>query len=99
MIIKDGTDSRIEQMKQTLGLSGDVYIDGAHHIASLESHRQLLASYDYLSIATTIEEAEIERAAFEAELERRRRELPETDLTLDDTLAMLRELGVNTDDF
>ena len=74
MIIKDGTDLRIEQMKQTLGLSGDVYIDDAHHIASLESHRFLLASYDYQSNATTIEEAELERAAFEEEKERRRKQ-------------------------
>jgi hypothetical protein len=102
MIIRDGTNPKIEEIKETLGISGDVYIDDANHIESLYSHKRLLTENKYLSTATTIEEAEVERYAFEEEMERRRREQPEPDpepdLTLDDTLEMLRELGVNVDD-
>lgn len=98
MIIKDGTNPKVEEIKETLGLTGDVYIDDANHIESLYSHIRLMTDYNYPSTATTIEEAEIERIAFEEEMERRRREQPEPGLTLDDALEMLRELGVNVDD-
>jgi len=96
-IIKDGTNQQIEYYKAVLGIKGDVYIDKDNHIASLDSHKTLLAMYDYPSIAETIEKAEVERAAFEAELERRRKEA-EKQLTLEDALEILSELGVNTDD-
>lgn len=98
MIIKDGTNPKVEEIKETLGLTGDVYIDDANHIESLYSHIRLMTDYNYPSTATTIEEAEIERIAFEEEMERRRREQPEPGLTLDDALEMLRDLGVNVDD-
>lgn len=98
MIIRDGTNPKIEEIKETLGISGDVYIDDANHIESLYSHKRLLTENNYPSTATTIEEAEVERYAFEEEMERRRREQPEPELTLDDALEMLRELGVNVDD-
>lgn len=98
MIIRDGTNPKIEAIKETYGISGDVYIDDANHIESLYSHIRLLTENNYPSTATTIEEAEVERYAFEEEMERRRREQPEPELTLDDALEMLRELGVNVDD-
>lgn len=98
MIIRDGTNPKIEEIKETLGISGDVYIDDANHIESLYSHVRLLSENKYPSTAATIEEAEVERYAFEEEMERRRREQPEPELTLDDALEMLRELGVNVDD-
>ena len=77
MIIRDGTNPKIEAIKETYGISGDVYIDDANHIESLYSHIRLLTENNYPSTATTIEEAEIERYAFEEEMERRRREQPE----------------------
>lgn len=77
MIIRDGTNPKIEEIKETLGISGDVYIDDANHIESLYSHIRLLTENNYPSTATTIEEAEVERYAFEEEMERRRREQPE----------------------
>ena len=98
MIIRDGTNPKIEEIKETLGISGDVYIDDANHIESLYSHKRLLTENKYPRTAATIEEAEVERYAFEEEMERRRREQPEPELTLDDALEMLRELGVNVDD-
>ena len=98
MIIRDGTNPKIEAIKETYGISGDVYIDDANHIESLYSHKRLLNENKYPSTAATIEEAEVERYAFEEEMERRRREQPEPELTLDDALEMLRELGVNVDD-
>lgn len=98
MIIRDGTNPKIEAIKETLGISGDVYIDDANHIESLYSHIRLMVENNYPTTATTIEEAELERYAFEEEMERRRREQPEPELTLDDALEMLRELGVNVDD-
>ena len=98
MIIRDGTNPKIEAAKEILGISGDVYIDDASHIESLYSHIRLLNENNYPSTATTIEEAELERYAYEEEMERRRREQPEPGLTLDDALEMLRELGVNVDD-
>lgn len=66
MIIKDGTNSNIEQHKQKLGVSGDVYLVNGHLMESLASHRRLFPD----STATTIEEAEAERIAFEQEQER-----------------------------
>ena len=93
MIIRDGTNPKVERQKEILGLTGDVYIDDANHIESLHSHQRLLTSYGYPTTATTIEEAEAERPAFEAELERRRREP-----SLEDALEMLKELGVSIDD-
>lgn len=73
-IIRDGTNQKIENFKAALGIRGDVYVDEHNHIASLESHRALLALYDYPSIAETIEEAEIERLEFEIWLEERSKE-------------------------
>ena len=66
MIIKDGTNSNIEQHKQKLGVTGDVYLVNGHLMESLASHRKLFPD----STATTIEEAEAERIAFEQEQER-----------------------------
>lgn len=97
MIIRENEDSKIEQMKAALSISGDVYLDDANHIESMESHKKLMASYDYPSSAQTIEEAETERAAFEQELERRRQEYPDPEPTLEDAMRWLGELGVNTD--
>lgn len=70
MIIKDGTNSNIEQHKQKLGVTGDVYLVNGHLMESLASHRKLFPD----STATTIEEAEAERIAFEQEQERIRLE-------------------------
>ena len=66
MIIKDGTNSNIEQHKQKLGVTGDVYLVNGHLMESLASHRRLFPD----STATTIEQAEAERIAFEQEQER-----------------------------
>lgn len=67
MIIKDGTNAKIESLKERLGLTGDVYLVGQNYIENLESHKRLLPE----STATTIEEAEAERLAFiKAEEER-----------------------------
>lgn len=63
MIIKNGTDTKIEETKARLGLSGDVYIYNDHYIESLESHKTLIPT----STATTIEDAEEERVQYEAE--------------------------------
>ena len=63
MVIRNGTDPKIEQFKQKLGLKGDVYVVNEHLIESLESHRVLVPN----STATTIEEAELERIAYEEE--------------------------------
>lgn len=97
MIVRDGTDPVVEQYKQNIGITGDVYIDDQRRIESLQSHIRLLSSYGVVSTATTIEEAEIERAQFEEDLAAKRAEQAEQ-LTVDDTLEMLRELGVNVDD-
>lgn len=70
MIIKNGTNSNIEQHKQKLGLTGDVYLVNGHLLESLESHRRLFPD----STATTIEQAESERITFEQEQERIRLE-------------------------
>lgn len=97
MIIKGGTNPKIEKVKERLGLTGDVYIDDQRRIESLQSHIRLLSSYGVVSTATTIEEAETERAQFEADLAAKRAAESEQ-LSLNDTLEMLRELGVDVDD-
>lgn len=83
-IIRDGTNQQIENFKAALGIRGDVYVDIHNHIASLESHRVLMAMYSYPSTATTIEEAEVERLAFDEWLEEQRKgddPEPEEDFT------------------
>ena len=97
MIIKDGTSPRVERYKERLGISGDVYIDDGHHIESLYSHQRLLASFGVASTATTIEEAEVERAKFEDDLAAKRA-AEEMEQTLNTAIEMLNELGVDTDD-
>lgn len=77
MIVRDGTDPKIEKYKETVGITGDVYIYETAQIESLESHRRLLSSHGFTPRATTIEEAETERGEYEAEIERRRKERPE----------------------
>lgn len=79
MIVKDGTNPKVEEIKEEIGISGDVYIDDGNHIESLYSHIRLLTSYGVTPTATTIEEAEVERIAFEEELARRREEQQEKD--------------------
>lgn len=74
MIIKSNTNERIENLKARIGLSGDVYfIEKGHLMESLQSHKRLFPD----SAATTIEEAESERIAYEEEQERIMRELAE----------------------
>lgn len=97
MIVRDGTNPKVEQFKEELGISGDVYIDDGQHIESLYSHIRLLTSYGVTPRATTIEEAEVERARFEEDLAAKRA-AEEKELTLDDAIEMLNELGVDTDD-
>ena len=70
MIIKNGTNSNIEQHKQKLGVTGDVYLVNGHLMESLASHRRLFPD----STATTIEDAMAERIAYEQEQERIRLE-------------------------
>ena len=65
MIIKDHTNSAVERHKQRLRLTGDVYLINGIQIESLESHKRLIPT----STATTIEEAEAERIAYEQDLE------------------------------
>lgn len=60
MIIRNGTNPKIEDRKRRLGLSGDVYLVNGHLIESLESHKRLYPN----SVATTIEDAERERETF-----------------------------------
>lgn len=97
MIVRDGTDPRVEQYKRDAGITGDVYIDGENRMESLQSHIRLLSTYGVVSTATTIEEAEAERAQFEADLAEKRAADAEK-LTLNDALGMLRDLGVDVDD-
>lgn len=97
MIVRDGTNPKVEQFKEELGISGDVYIDDGQHIESLYSHQRLLTSYGVTPTATTIEEAEVERARFEDDLAAKRA-AEERELNLSDTIEMLRELGVDVDD-
>lgn len=73
MVIKDKTDQSVERHKARLGLTGDVYIINNLLIESLASHKRLIPS----STATTIEEAEQERIAYEAELAEQRRQAQE----------------------
>lgn len=61
MIIRNGTNANIERHKSKLGLSGDVYLVDNHLMESLESHRRLFPD----STASTIEQAESERIAYE----------------------------------
>ncbi len=70
MIIPNGTDPNIEKHKQKLGLSGDAYLLDGHLLETLESHKRLFPG----SKATTIQEAEAERVAFEEEQARIRAE-------------------------
>ena len=70
MIIKNNTNGRIELQKSKAGLTGDVYLVNDHLLESLESHKRLFPN----STATTIEEAEAERIAYEEEQERLRQE-------------------------
>lgn len=73
MIIRNNTNADIERHKARLGLTGDVYIVNGVQIETLESHKRLLPT----STATTIEEAEQERIAYEAEIEAQRQALVE----------------------
>jgi len=74
MIIKDKTDANIERHKEKHGLTGDVYLINGVVIASLASHKKVFTE----STATTIEEAEAERLAYdEAMKERIRQEAQE----------------------
>jgi hypothetical protein len=69
MIIKDGTNAKVEKLKKTLKIKGDVYIVGeGNYIENLAGHKKLYPT----SSATSIEEAEAERLAFlEYEAEQR----------------------------
>jgi len=68
MIVKSGTNLKVEIYKKKLNLTGDVYIVNDHLIANLASHKALIPD----STATTIEEAEAERITYEAALEAER---------------------------
>lgn len=61
MIIANGTNQQIERLKERAGISGDVYLINDHLMESLESHKRLFPD----STATTIQEAEAERVAYE----------------------------------
>ena len=65
MIIRDGENSQIERLKSKAGIIGDVYLINEHLMESLSSHKKLITN----STATTIEEAEEERIAYEEELQ------------------------------
>jgi hypothetical protein len=70
MIIKNGTNQKIEKLKERLGLTGDVYVYNNHFIESLESHKKLIPN----SKATDINEAFVERVQYEIEQEKLRAE-------------------------
>lgn len=70
MIVKNGTNPKIEQMKSRLGLTGDVYVYNNHFVEDLESHKRLIPN----SQATNINDAFIERVQYEIEQERIRTE-------------------------
>lgn len=70
MIYKNNTNADIERHKARLGLTGDVYLIKGVLIESLASHKRLIPE----STATTIEEAEAERIAYEEALEEKRRQ-------------------------
>ena len=80
MVIKDNTNPAVERHKARLGLTGDVYIVNGLLIESLESHKQLLPA----STATTIEEAEQERIAYEEALAAERAALASDTAEYDD---------------
>lgn len=63
MIINDGSNTKIEQIKKRLNITGDVYLFNEHFMESLESHRKLYSE----STATTIQEAYLERVNYEFE--------------------------------
>lgn len=65
MIILNGTNEQIERLKAKAGIMGDVYLVRDHLMESLSSHKTLFPE----STATTIEEAEAERIAYENELD------------------------------
>lgn len=67
MIIKNGTDAKVEQIKKRLNLTGDVYIYNEHFVENLESHKNLIPN----STATTIQDAYIERVAYEFEQQKK----------------------------
>lgn len=72
MIVKNGTDPIIEKRKRRRDLHGDVYIfekDGVKYIEDLAGHKRLLNSMGVVSTATTIEEAEAERIAYEKDID------------------------------
>lgn len=73
MIIKDGTNPKIEQLKGRLGLTGDVYLYNNHFVENLESHKRLIPN----SVATNISEAFVERVEYEIEQEKLRAESQE----------------------
>jgi len=61
MIIANGTNEQIERLKERAGIFGDVYLINDHLMESLASHKRLFPD----STATTIQEAEAEREAYE----------------------------------
>lgn len=71
MIVKDGTNPKIEELKARLGLTGDVYLYNNHFVENLESHKKLIPN----SVATNISEAFVERVEYEIEQEKIREEM------------------------
>lgn len=71
MIVKDGTNPKIEKLKARLGLTGDVYLYNNHFVENLESHKNLIPN----SVATNISEAFVERVEYEIEQEKIREEM------------------------
>lgn len=71
MIVKDGTNPKIEKLKARLGLTGDVYLCNNHFVENLESHKKLIPN----SVATNISEAFVERVEYEIEQEKIREEM------------------------
>lgn len=71
MIVKDGTNPKIEKLKARLGLTGDVYLYNNHFVENLESHKRLIPN----SVATNISEAFVERVEYEIEQEKIREEM------------------------
>lgn len=63
MIITNGANEQIERLKARAGIAGDVYLVREHLMESLVSHKRLFPD----SQATTIQEAEQERIAYEEE--------------------------------
>lgn len=71
MIVKNGTNPKIEKLKARLGLTGDVYLYNNHFVENLESHKKLIPN----SVATNISEAFVERVEYEIEQEKIREEM------------------------